>query len=62
MLTESQKSDIAECYLKGLDEMKALEFIMTKYCRCELPAYNPRETVYNYIVSYYSEKRNIIGE
>lgn len=56
MLTEGQKNDVAACYDRGLSEMQALDFIMTKYCICELPAYKPRETVYNYIVDFYSQK------
>lgn len=57
MLTKGQKEDVAVCYEKGLTEAEALNFIMTKYCRCELPAYDPRGTVYNYIVKYYNEEK-----
>lgn len=56
MLTEMQKNDVRACYERGFSEMETLDFIMTKYCVCELPAYKPRETVYNYIVDFYSQK------
>lgn len=59
MLTELQKLDILQCYKKGLTELETLNFIMMKYCKCELPAYKPKETVYNYILEYYKvHKKN----
>lgn len=61
MLTKGQQDDILACFAKGMSEVEALNFIMTKYCRCELPAYKPRETVYEFVKKIYEKNRNLLA-